>query len=447
MFSVRRKIAGVLIGALSLTMISSFAAEAKAPVEAKVRVVNETGKTITRVCIQGRYAAKFAPNKGVDWKKRKCWGKLANGKATGAIQARYNYGFGTTGQNFWHVYAYFSDGTGVSPRWSGSNSVSPKRKSDWKQCSLTKKDKGRTLSIRLKKNGAVLYDMPKSSDCKQTLKRYRPASSRPRLYNIAHMTNTIGGLNWSVKQGANAVEADLKFDNLGNATEFHHGSPCDCTAAKYGICKVQKGCNGKTGAAALLRAIAKHSSKIALVIIDSKLDKDMGVGTQLAIGRKIIPLLENELFKKGYRGNVIVGAPYKEHREYIGAASSAAGRSEFKNRLFFTIDGEGKNFSDAMSAISRAPRAQRTYGTGIAAIAPGSYYDQVRNGVRARSAGNLAFVYAWTIDKRSSMTKYLRSGVDGIMTNDPAALRDILKKGGRVGGKGLRLARPGDPLR
>lgn len=447
MFAVRSRVVAALIGALSFSMIFVPTAEAKAPVSAKVRVVNETGKTITRVCIHGRYAAKFAPKKGVDWKKKKCWGKLANGKATRAIEARYNYGFGTTGQNFWHVFAYFSDGTGVSPRWSGSNSVIPSRNSDWKQCSLTKKDKGRTLSIRLKRNGAVHYDMPKSSDCKQSLKTYRPASSRQRLYNIAHMTNTIGGLNWAVKQGANAVEADLKFDKGGDATEFHHGFPCDCTAAKYGICKVQKGCNGKTGAAALLRAIAKHSSKLALVIIDSKLDKDLPAGNQRLVGRKIIPLLVNELFKKGYRGNVIVGAPYKEHHEYISAASRAAARSEFKDRLFFTIDGEGKNFSGAMTAINRAPRKQRAYGTGIAAIAPGSYYDQVRQGTNARTAGQLAFVYVWTIDKRSSMESYLRTGVDGIMTNDPAALRDILKKGGRVGSKGLRLARPGDPLR
>ncbi|CAN0476815.1 unnamed protein product, partial [Discosporangium mesarthrocarpum] len=272
-------------------------------------------------------------------------------------------------------------------------------------------------------------------------------SSRSKVYNIAHMTNTIGGLNWSVAQGANAVEADLKFDSNGNATSFHHGSPCDCTVATYGICRVQKGCDGKTGAAALLAAMAGHRAKISLVIIDSKLDKKWTTTRQRAAGAKIVPLIEKGLFNKGYVGNVIIGAPYVENAEYIITASKAAKSSKFAKKFFFTIDGEAKNFDGVIKAMRSVPKAQRAYGTGIAAIAPGSYYDQIRKGANARRSGDLAFVYIWTIDKKKSMRSYLRRGVDGVMTNDPGALSNILKNGGRAGGAGIRLARPGDPLR
>lgn len=423
------------------------AVQAKAPEKAYFRVINETGKTISRVCVSGRYAAKFAPYKGVDWKGGKCWTNLRSRQVTAKVQAKYNYGFGTTGQNFWHVFAYFSDGTGVAPRWSGNDAARAKKNGDWKQCSLSKADKGKTLSIRLRPKGVVLYDMPGSSDCKQSLKRYAPVSSRSKVYNIAHMTNTIGGLNWALSAGANAVEADLKFDRNGNATEFHHGSPCDCTAAPYGICRVQKGCNGKTGAIALLNQMAAGKSKIALVIVDSKLDKKWSRKRQTLAGEKIVGLLDREFFGKGYVGNVIVGAPYNENAAYILTAKNRALKSRFAGKYYFTIDGEAKNYAGVMRSLKSVPADKLAYGTGIAAIAPGSYFDQIRQSTRDRATGKVAMVYIWTIDKKSSMRKYLRSGVDGVMTNDPAALRDILRNGGPAGGGGIRLARPGDPLR
>ena len=54
-------------------------------------------------------------------------------------------------------------------------------------------------------------------------------SSASGFYNIAHMCNNIETLDWAVDQGANAIEADLQFDDQGNPTRFYHGWPCDCT--------------------------------------------------------------------------------------------------------------------------------------------------------------------------------------------------------------------------
>src|SRR6185437_13095161 len=51
-------------------------------------------------------------------------------------------------------------------------------------------------------------------------------------YNIAHMLSTKKHIDWALSQGANAVEADLHFEN-GFPKKFSHGPGlCECSFEK-----------------------------------------------------------------------------------------------------------------------------------------------------------------------------------------------------------------------
>ena len=257
-----------------------------------------------------------------------------------------------------------------------------------------------------------------------------PLSERPRLYNIAHMTNTVAAVDWAVSAGANAVEADLKFDEGGKTTYFHHGKPCDCTIinriGKYGVCRIQPSCEAKDTALDLLHAIARHKKSIALFIIDSKLDESWTRSRQQAAGNHIVRLLDKELFGRGYPGRVIVGAPKGTDAPFIWAAAETSQGSPNRNRILFTLDGEGKKDSVVIRQLQRIKPDQRSYGVGYPSHLPIRYYDQIERAVAARASGELSFVYIWGLDRKRSMRAYLKRGVDGIMTNAPGRLNEVL---------------------
>src|SRR5437868_4736535 len=59
------------------------------------------------------------------------------------------------------------------------------------------------------------------------------AAKTQNFYAIAHMTNSIETVGWAVGQGANGIEADLRFDPATQQpTVFQHSigdQPCDCS--------------------------------------------------------------------------------------------------------------------------------------------------------------------------------------------------------------------------
>ena len=265
------------------------------------------------------------------------------------------------------------------------------------------------------------------------------AKTQPK-YLIAHMTNSVKTVNWAMRQGANALEADLSFNKAGVPNRFFHGAPCDCTMSgvfrkSNHVCK-QMSCNTAAPSKAVLNTMARHKKKLALVIIDSKVEAKWGSARLKIAGRKVIELVDRELFAKGYRGNVIVGAPYIKTYAYLNAAVKAANRSKYKSRYFFTIDGESKAFKGVIKALRRLPTKNSVYGTGISSLAASTYYDQMDWAAYTRDRGGIGLTYIWTLDSAKSMRKYLKHGVDGIMTNRPSTLRKVM---GRLAKPGARI--------
>ena len=250
------------------------------------------------------------------------------------------------------------------------------------------------------------------------------------------MANIVAAVDNYYSQGVNGIEADLRFSSKGNPTEWKHGAPCDCTCkprffiTKYNICKMKKPvCRSGTKAKKLLEYIAKFPFRLFLV--DSKVDDLSGAALDTA-GKKVINYVDKYLFAKGFKGQVSISCAKLKSSRYITAAVKAVEQSKWKSRIFFTIDQEKDNYSGVYNFLKNLTK-NRIFGTGTSACATGTYYKGIKEAAKAQKKQENGLTYIWTIDKDSSIEKYLKKGANGIMSNVPHDVIKIIKKlGGRM---------------
>jgi hypothetical protein len=268
------------------------------------------------------------------------------------------------------------------------------------------------------------------------------ADAGPGYYNIAHMTNVTGAVDWALEQGANALEMDINFTSDGTPEEFRHGGFCDCAcgAGASGVCSQfsHPVCEANTDAATMLNHVAGKAG-VALVVIDSKVGSLEESALQ-AGGRQIIELLDRELYGRGYRGDTIVGIGDREQFSYIAAAANAALGSANREHYYYSIDQGGDQTAATIQKLMTLPTNNLAYGTGLTACSPNKYHEAIKKGVANERAGVIGLTYIWTIDKESSMKAYLDDGARGIITNEPGTLATVLKN------RGARLAEPGERI-
>lgn len=315
-------------------------------------------------------------------------------------------------------------------------------------------------------------------------------------YNIAHAINHSQYIDWAAQEGANAIEADLRFTNDGMVDKFQHGTPCECsfiplvggrlfwketgicghmirekptfvpdraTGASETIRSSKDACMVHETAQGYLNTLASHPSPIALFIVDSKVGSSVAKNdtAKSTAGRNVIAALVTQLFDKNYKGKVIVSVDKTEHKAYIRAAAAAAAGTKYANRIYFSFDDTDRpgpsssllwfvkqNPVDAtIELLNSYAKGKAVYGNGITANAfvVGGFTDTFKRSVSAERNGDVRLNYIWTLDSRSSMQDYLALGVRGIMTNNPGTMLEALQPY-VAPGKGGRLARPEDPL-
>lgn len=270
------------------------------------------------------------------------------------------------------------------------------------------------------------------------------------FYVTAHMTNTIGAVKWALGEGANALEMDLRFHDDGAPDEFRHGGVCDCScngpANDEGhVCRalragVINSCEASAKALDMMAELVRQSGRLALVLIDSKVDGGMPLSQQTASGTRVIDMLNDSLFAPGYRGKVVVSAANAQAYGYLLAAARRATTSPYRDRIFFALDQMGKSREDAansLSILTQMPTRNRAFGTGITSCAFGNYEPAISQGDLNEDNNSSALTYLWTIDSESSMRSYLeRTRPRAIITNRPALLKTVALS------RGLQLATP-----
>jgi hypothetical protein len=272
-----------------------------------------------------------------------------------------------------------------------------------------------------------------------------------RFYAIAHMVNRPQAVHWAVGQGANALEVDITFnEQSGLPMKILHGHPCDCgcfNGSSQHVCSQLGGfghrCAAETPLGVLMKAMASHKDKVALVIFDSKA-LDLEDGAQRVAGRNIIRVANQHLFGNGYRGVLVITAPHRAAFTYLRSAAEEANRSKNVKRIYFGFDQENsknKTAGDTLRLLTKLPTRNRAYGAGITTcMGIGNYHPEMKAGARNIAAGSLAFSYTWSYNDAGAMSKYIDSGAIGVMTNYPKRLVELAKR------KGLQLAAPSDPL-
>jgi hypothetical protein len=299
-------------------------------------------------------------------------------------------------------------------------------------------------------------------------------------YNVAHAINHSKYIDWAVREGANGIEADLRFTDDGQVLKFQHGSPCECRfpnlwgvlwnetevcqqmmsvdptyrpdplqPAIVTVKSAKDACLVNETSRGFLNTLAGKSS-IALFIVDSKVGDSVAKSdaARAAAGRNVIAALVTDLFDKGYKGKVIVGVDKSKFQAYSKAAAEAARGTRYADRIYISFDEDGNSTKEAQATIdlltSFAP-GKAVYGNGITANWRGNFKDSFKVGVAAESKGSLRMNYIWTLDKVDSIATYLSLGVRGIMTNSPKNVKAALQPFMAPGMNG-RMARPEDPL-
>jgi hypothetical protein len=266
------------------------------------------------------------------------------------------------------------------------------------------------------------------------------------FYVIAHMANNRKTLNWAVSEGANGIESDFQFNDDGNPTIIEHGGgiicDCICPVGKNHIChnglgRQCQGSKARNDAAAHVQHVARLKG-VALFIVDSKVEAKWG-GRLIKAGAAIVPFLDKNLFKYGYKGKVVIGTSKMNTYDYIQAAVVAANSSTNRERYFFTFDGAGDDYNGAMTTLSRLTN-NRVYGTGTTSCFGETFYGAIEAAVAGKIKGENGLNYIWTLDKESSMQNYINRGVQGIVTN-----RIGLAKKVAISMK-LTMAKPSTPI-
>ena len=273
------------------------------------------------------------------------------------------------------------------------------------------------------------------------------------------MTNTKHAVDWALGQGANAVEVDLAVTSGGDLKNFFHSEPgeaCDCSclcpAPIWSRCRmfpthvcsiliedVSSGspCNADESVAGLLQHLASKT-ELALVVLDSKIHaNEMSITSMQSAGRKIIQALNAHLFGANFKGNVIIGSPQLDTLPYLEAAVGEARTSQYRRRIFYTVDLEKNNVVNTLQSLHTMATSNIVYGIGISACAPASVIRDSTLQIAAlnKASGVSGLTYIWTLNKKSSMKRYLPY-VQGIMTNYPADLDGVLRAAG------IKLATP-----
>eukprot|EP00026_Physarum_polycephalum_P010077 Phypoly_transcript_10227.p1 GENE.Phypoly_transcript_10227~~Phypoly_transcript_10227.p1 ORF type:complete len:361 (+),score=61.04 Phypoly_transcript_10227:71-1153(+) len=242
---------------------------------------------------------------------------------------------------------------------------------------------------------------------------------RDGFYVMAHMCNTPSAADWALSVGANAVETDLNFVN-NIPTKFVHGGICDCLCSWIGedqsVCDYLD-CDSTTDATVLLNHFAAQPN-LALVMIDSKVDFT-DVNQQHLAGFEVTDLLVNQLFEKGFLGEVVVSVATVDYFEYLYAVANSSNATPYASRFHFTFDGEEKDITTDFQYMLQLPTMNRVFGTGNTACLPGEFESTLQVAESNRKQGNSGMSYVWTLNLESSMRDYLAIPAGGIMTNYP----------------------------
>lgn len=257
-------------------------------------------------------------------------------------------------------------------------------------------------------------------------------TKRP-FYVIGHMANDISDAVYMLDQGANALEFDISFFDNGTVNRVYHGVPCDC----FRICTheeslpeylsyIRKLTDPQTG---------KYSQQLTFQFFDLKLQSVSPWGKYVAgseIANHVIDYLWGNDTKRQLVRVLIFINDESDQDVVLGVRNTflQRGMKELLDQVGFD-GGTGtlKSIRDMWHSLGI--RGNLWQGDGIFNCLSEVYKDdRLREALQIRDSPNgfINKVYHWTIDSRGRMRMSLHLGVDGMITNLPEDLIDVLNE-------------------
>ncbi|VFQ46310.1 plc-like phosphodiesterase tim beta/alpha-barrel domain [Desulfoluna butyratoxydans] len=241
--------------------------------------------------------------------------------------------------------------------------------------------------------------------------------TRRPFYNIAHRCSTVDKVNRMVDKNANAIEFDLtpvEEDGIIGFKVYHSGDIFFTPASRFDD---------------FLQNLKAHIDKrnIALIELDCKQDKDIdpadyaralaqrlmdaGIPARLAVfsvPRAQAAIFNDVLKKEDADGHILYNAGIDSYlQDYSGLTADTWAEK---------VEAIGSTF----------------IGVGASSVHPSSmpsWMSWVQAMTNMRDAnGNFKKSYYWTLNRKASMRSCLDYGVDGVITNFPDRMDEVLNE-------------------
>jgi hypothetical protein len=236
-------------------------------------------------------------------------------------------------------------------------------------------------------------------------------------YVIAHMSNSPGLIERDLAAGANAIECDVgprDGSADGPLTAFHRFAP-----------PYVRRTLPRTPLAELGAAIHGSLDRLALVMLDCHVLRDAPEDYRV-FGRRLAETIRP--FLPEQRAVMSIPEPAMAGLfDGVRDAGYGAGRD-------LCLDGENPKRGSQRRWIEGAERLSATMtGVGTDCFVPWDlltgWFGPVAAAVTARDrGGSVAKVYSWTLSTKAAMRQMLDLAVDGLVVNDPAAMRQVLSE-------------------
>lgn len=257
-------------------------------------------------------------------------------------------------------------------------------------------------------------------------------TARRPFYIIGHMVNSIGQIQHYLDLGSNVIESDVQFYPNGTIKELYHGFPCDCFRT----------CTRSVKLPEFLRHINKitnplergnYAQKMVMQFFDLKLSSvrnHEAAGRDLA--RHILEYLWADDENRKQRVRALV---YIESVNNLGVIRgflqefSSRGKEDLLKDVGF--DGGTDYLEDIQQMFRRLNVHNIWQGDGKTNCVSVFYPDgRLRRavGMRENENNSMKKVYHWTIDLKLRMRLSLNLGIDGMITNDPDDLVEVLEE-------------------
>jgi hypothetical protein len=256
------------------------------------------------------------------------------------------------------------------------------------------------------------------------------------FFIIAHMCNSIKTAKQYLNRGPNAIESDVTFLTNGSVV-LYHGYPCDCL--RY--------CSDTQKLSQFLEFIRNittpglenYNKDLVLLFLDIKSSKISNYEKQYS-GQKLAALIVQHLFNDnpiGSKIKVLISIENVWDLDFL-----IGFKDEFKSQDLNHLNeliGWDIGLNDDLSDIddTNIRRIIKTLdnlwkGDGLTNCLSPFHSGRLESLIKKRNdqsfETNVKKVYHWTIDLSQYLRDSLRLGVDGIITNYPERLLEVLKE-------------------